>query len=47
MVKNILKDGTVVKDLKGHVVKQKDVPIIYEYLGRRKNGNLRGYQKSK
>ncbi len=47
MVRNILKDGTIIKDMKGHVVKKNDVPVIYEMLGRREHGNLRGHQKSK
>lgn len=29
MVKNVLKDGTVVTDLTGHVVKKEDVPVVY------------------
>lgn len=29
MVKNVLKDGTVIKDLKGHVVTKEDCPGVY------------------
>ena len=36
MVKHVLKDGTEVKDIAGHVVKKKDVPTIYELLKKRK-----------
>ena len=30
MVKNILKDGTVLADMTGHVVKKKDAPMVYQ-----------------
>lgn len=29
MVKNVLKDGTVVEDLTGHVVSKEEVPVVY------------------
>ena len=32
MVKHILKDGQTVQDIKGHVVREKDVPIAYAIL---------------
>lgn len=43
MVKHILKDGTVLKDITGHIVKKEDVPAAYALIermrkGRRKNG---------
>lgn len=43
MITNILKDGKVVKDLTGHIVKKEDVPAAYALIerirkGRRKNG---------
>lgn len=30
MIKHVLKDGTIVKDIKGYLVKQKDVPLVYQ-----------------
>lgn len=35
MIKNILKNGKVIKDLKGHVVKKTDVPKAYGILRRK------------
>lgn len=32
MVKHILKDGTVLEDISGHVVKRKDAPVVYELM---------------
>ena len=32
MVKHILKDGTVLKDITGHVVKKEDVPLAYALI---------------
>jgi hypothetical protein len=32
MVTNVLKTGEVVADLKGHIVKRADVPMVYEIL---------------
>ena len=32
MVKNILKDGTVLEDLTGHVVKQEEAPLAYQLI---------------
>lgn len=29
---NILKDGTIVKDLTGHIVKMDDVPAVYQLI---------------
>lgn len=39
MVKHVLKNGTVLHDIKGHKPKQQDVPLAYEILknGGRKN----------
>lgn len=37
MVTNILKNGKVIKDLTGHVVKKSEVPEAYGLLKRRKN----------
>ena len=39
MIKHILKNGEVKKDISGHKVKQQDVPLAYEILknGGRKN----------
>lgn len=32
MIRHILKDGTVVKDITGHIVKKKDAPAVYTIL---------------
>lgn len=32
MVVNILKDGTVKKDMTGHIVKMSDCPELYEVI---------------
>ena len=32
MVRNVLKDGTVLDDITGHVVKRKDAPEVYEMM---------------
>ena len=32
MVKHILRDGTVLQDITGHVVKRKDAPEIYALM---------------
>lgn len=32
MVKNILKDGTVLADMTGHVVKKEDAPMVYQII---------------
>jgi hypothetical protein len=37
MIINILKNGKVIKDLTGHVVKKTEVPEAYGLLKRRKN----------
>ena len=51
MVKHILKDGTVLKDITGHKVTRKDAPRTYQILEKKRgetNGdNIRGNQKSK
>lgn len=40
MIKNILRNGTVLQDITGHVVKQKDAPLVYQIMERmnRKGG---------
>ena len=38
MVKHVLKDGTVLDDITGHVVKMEEIPQIYEILGRIEKG---------
>ena len=40
MIKHILKDGTEVKDITGHVVKKEDAPMVYDLVERisRKEG---------
>lgn len=44
MVKHILKDGTQVKDITGHVVRKKDAPMVYDLVERisRKGGRKNG-----
>lgn len=34
MVIHIMKDGTVLKDITGHVVKKEDAPMIYNIVDR-------------
>lgn len=34
MVKNVLRDGTVLADMTGHVVKKESIPIVYEIMER-------------
>ena len=48
MIIHILKNGTVLDDITGHVVKIEDAPTAYALLNERRqeNGNnLRGHQK--
>ena len=52
MVTHILKDGTVLKDITGHVVKREDVPTVYSLIERmnaekERNNDIRGHQESK
>jgi hypothetical protein len=51
-IKHILKDGTVLKDITGHIVKKEEVPTAYALIElmrkeRRLNGHLRTNQESK
>lgn len=51
MIKHILRDGTVLQDITGHVVKQKDAPLVYqimERMNKEKEGanDIRGSKKS-
>ena len=32
MVVHVLKDGTIVPDITGHVVNQQDVPVLYQMI---------------
>lgn len=32
MIKHILKDGTVLEDIKGHVVKQEEIKSAYDLI---------------
>lgn len=49
MVRHVLSDGTVLEDLKGHVVKKEDVPEAYQLMDQmnkekeRKDGNKQLY----
>ena len=42
MITHILKDGTVKKDITGHIVRKQDNPMIYEILKRREKNNEKG-----
>lgn len=33
-IKHVMKDGTCLDDITGHVVKMEEIPQIYEILGR-------------
>lgn len=51
MLKNVLKDGKTVKDMKGHLVTRESNPRIYEFLektrGENYGNNIRTNQTSK
>ena len=32
MIKHILKDGTVLQDITGHIIKQEDAPMVYQII---------------
>lgn len=32
MIRHILKDGAVLNDITGHVVKQEDAPVVYNLI---------------
>ena len=32
MITHILKNGTVLEDITGHVIKQDDVPMVYQII---------------
>ena len=38
MIKHVLKDGTILDDISGHVVRMNDVGEFYEILGRIQKG---------
>lgn len=38
MVKHVLKDGTILDDISGHVIKKQDVGEFYSILGRIQKG---------
>lgn len=51
MVKHIMKDGTVLNDITGHMVKRVDAPTVYEILERlkkkrRESHDIRGFTES-
>ena len=51
MVKHILRNGTVLNDITGHIVKKEEVPAAYALIeqlrkGRRKNGKANTYQSN-
>ena len=50
MIIHVLRNGTITTDMKGHLVKQSEVPQVYEIINqlrRKGNGDLRRNQKSK
>lgn len=52
MIRHVLKDGRVLRDIKGHLVTKKDAPMSYDILEKRMRGetngdNLRKNQRSK
>lgn len=32
MITHVLKDGTVLEDITGHVIKQDDAPMVYQII---------------
>lgn len=42
MLKNVLKDGKTVKDMKGHLVTRESNPRIYEFLEKSRGENYGG-----
>lgn len=32
MIKHILKDGTVLQDITGHIIKQESAPMVYQII---------------
>lgn len=32
MIAHVLKDGTVLEDITGHVIKQDDAPMVYQII---------------
>lgn len=51
MIKHVLKDGTVLKDITGHKVTRKDAPRVYQILEKKRGEinecNIRTDQSSK
>ena len=45
MVTHVLKDGTVLKDITGHVVKREDVPMIYSLVEQMNSERQKGKEK--
>lgn len=44
MIHHVLKDGTVVPDVKGHVIKADDFPVLYETINRiQKEGVIKNH----
>ena len=41
MVYHVLKDGTITKDITGHIVKVKDAETLYKYISTIKPGKKR------
>ena len=52
MIRHVLKDGRVLRNITGHLVTKKDAPMSYDILEKRMRGetngdNLRKNQRSK
>ena len=45
MIIHILKDGTVLDDITGHLVKREDVPEFYERRERKNDGCIDSYDE--
>jgi hypothetical protein len=41
MIRHILKDGTVLRDITGHVVKKEDVPQAYALIDKMNDERMR------
>lgn len=53
MIRHILKDGTVLKDITGHIIKQESAPMVYQIIEqmereeRNERNHIQRYQDSK
>lgn len=45
MIRHVLKDGTEVPDISGHVIKSEAFPVLYETINRiQKEGETKEYE---